>query len=76
MTCRALTDGPGFLGDSELRWSYSNVDMKKPGTKKKSDIVKVCETCSQEYNPPRNGYEMISRFCSRACARKGRANTW
>lgn len=36
------------------------------------DIVKTCDTCGEEYHPRKNSYQMISRFCSAECARKGR----
>ena len=35
-------------------------------------ITKVCATCGNEYHPRNNSYQLISRFCSKVCARKGR----
>lgn len=34
-------------------------------------ITKVCDTCGKEYHPRRNGYELISRYCSQRCSRLG-----
>ena len=41
-------------------------------------ITKECDNCGIEYHPRKNGYEMISRFCSMECTKKGknRTQTW
>jgi hypothetical protein len=46
------------------------------GDKKRDQtIVKTCDVCLIKYHPRKNGYELISRFCSQLCARKGRKLT-
>lgn len=42
------------------------------------NITKKCDFCGVEYHPKKNGYEMISRFCSMECTKKGknRTQTW
>jgi len=39
-------------------------------------VTLVCDACGEEYHPRKNGYEFLSRFCSRPCTliglRKGR----
>lgn len=34
-------------------------------------IVKACDFCGEEYHPRKNSYQVVSRFCSAECARKG-----
>ncbi len=34
-------------------------------------MIKVCDWCKEQYHPRKNGYKMISRFCSPECSRKG-----
>lgn len=34
-------------------------------------IVKKCDWCGDEYHPRRNSYQVVSRFCSAECSRKG-----
>ena len=38
-------------------------------------IVKACDGCKEEYHPRRNSYQVVSRFCSAECARKGLRGT-
>jgi len=35
-------------------------------------IIKTCDTCGRKYHPRKNSYQVTSRFCSKACAKKGR----
>ena len=34
-------------------------------------IIKVCDWCGEKYHPRRNSYQIVSRFCSAECSRKG-----
>lgn len=36
-------------------------------------ITKECDNCGVEYHSRKNGYEMISRFCSVDCTKKGKS---
>lgn len=38
-------------------------------------IVKACDVCGDEYHPRKNSYQVVSRFCSAECARKGLRST-
>jgi len=35
-------------------------------------ITRTCATCKRKYHPRRNSYQLISIYCSRPCAAKGR----
>lgn len=35
------------------------------------NIIKVCDWCKEQYHPRKNSYQIVSRFCSADCARKG-----
>lgn len=37
-------------------------------------IIKTCDVCGDRYHPRKNSYQMISRYCSAECARKGIRN--
>ncbi len=32
-------------------------------------IIKVCDKCGRKYHPRSNGYELMSRFCSKECSK-------
>lgn len=34
-------------------------------------ITKVCATCGKEYHPTRNGYSLVSKYCSQKCTMNG-----
>ena len=34
-------------------------------------IIRVCDACGNKYHPRKNGYEYLSRFCSRPCTMIG-----
>lgn len=34
-------------------------------------MVKTCDFCHEEYHPRKNSYQILSRFCSAECTRKG-----
>ncbi len=40
----------------------------------RAEIVKVCESCGDQYYPRRNGYEKISKYCTAECFRKAKSN--
>lgn len=51
----------------------SNPSVKYENSKKHNQkIIKICDICGSRYHPRKNGYEMISRFCSQECAKRGR----
>jgi len=35
-------------------------------------IIKTCAYCGEKYHPRKNSYQMISRFCSQECVKRGR----
>jgi hypothetical protein len=34
-------------------------------------VTLVCDTCKGEYHPRKNGYEYLSKYCSRPCTMIG-----
>jgi len=49
------------------------VVVKKKETKRDLTITKECDYCGVSYHPKKNGYEMISRFCTIECTRNGKS---
>jgi hypothetical protein len=53
----------------------SKAPKNKKSVKRDLSVTKTCDTCGDEFHPRKNGYELISRFCSAECSREGRASS-
>jgi hypothetical protein len=65
----------GQLGKRDnlaIKHKMTNVKVKYANDPLRDQkITKVCANCGEKYHPRKNSYQIISRFCSQACARRG-----